>query len=157
LEAPVAELAPEKLNLILYGTDGEQIPVHYSGRDGRKATFRTAFEGVIGNLERRYQETQSEYIRGKIQEYMSERPCPSCHGRRLRPEALAVTVDEQNIVGLTGAPVARTLHWIERLQKPRGPLTARQPAIGDRIFKEIHDRLGFLVNLGLDYPTLARP
>jgi excinuclease ABC subunit A len=156
MEAPVAELDPEKLKLILYGTDGEQIPVHYSGRDGRQATFRTAFEGVIGNLERRYQETQSEYVRSKIQEYMSERPCPSCHGRRLRPEALAVTVDELNIVEVTGAPVVRTLHWIERLQKQRGPLTARQRAIADRIFKEIHDRLGFLVNVGLDYLTLDR-
>src|SRR4030065_2869913 len=70
MESPVAKLAPEKLNLILYGTDGEQIPVDYSGRDGRKATFRTAFEGAIGNLERRYQETQSGYIRSKIQDDM---------------------------------------------------------------------------------------
>jgi excinuclease ABC subunit A len=156
LAAPVAELAPGKIDLILYGTDGEQVPVHYSGRDGRQATFRTAFEGVIGNLERRYQETQSEYIRSKIQEYMSERPCPACHGKRLRPEALAVTVDGHNIVQVTADPVARTLHWIERLGQDKGPLNARQRAIGDRIFKEIRDRLGFLVDVGLDYLTLDR-
>ncbi len=78
MEAPVSELSTEKLNLILHGTNGEQIPVQYSSRDGREATFSTAFEGVIGNMERRYHETQSEYVRSKIQEYMAERPCPTC-------------------------------------------------------------------------------
>src|SRR3970282_2728345 len=91
LEAPVSEVPREKLDLILYGTDSEKVPVRYSSRDGRQATFRTAYEGVIGNLERRYQETQSEVILGRIQEYMSERPCPACRGKRLRPGDLAVT------------------------------------------------------------------
>lgn len=156
MEAPVADIGQEKLDLILYGTDGEQIPVRYSSREGRQSTFRTAFEGVIGNMERRYQETQSEYIRSKIQEYMTERPCPTCQGQRLRPEALAVTVDERNIVQVTGEPVARTLRWVERLQHEDGPLTGRQRVIADRVLKEIRDRLGFLVDVGLDYLTLDR-
>ncbi len=156
LEAPVAELPEEKLDLILFGTNGEEILVQYSSRDGHKSTFSTAFEGIVGNMERRYQETQSEYIRGKIQEYMSERPCPACEGKRLRPEALAVTIAEVNIVEITGRPVARTLEWIEKLQKKSGPFNARQLKIAERVLKEIHDRLGFLVDVGLEYLTLNR-
>ena len=156
LEAPVAELPKEKLDLILYGTKDEEIQIRYSSRDGRKSTFSSAFEGIIGNMERRYQETQSEYIRGKIQEYMSERPCPACGGKRLRPEALAVTIDEVNIVEITGLPVARSLEWVEKLRKKAGPLNARQFKIADRVLKEVSDRLGFLVDVGLEYLTLDR-
>ena len=156
MEAPVAELPKQKLDLILYGTDDDQVPVRYNSRDGRQATFRTAFEGVIGNLERRYQETQSEFIRSKIQEYMSDRPCPACEGRRLRPEALAVTIDDLNIVEVAALPVSRTLDWAERLQQVKGPLTARQRKIAERVLKEIRDRLGFLVDVGLEYLTLDR-
>src|SRR3990170_1467361 len=117
LEAPVVSLPASKLKLVLYGTNGEEVPVRYVGRDGRKATFRAAYEGIIGNLERRYQETQSEYIRSKIQEFMAERPCPACRGLRLRPEALAVTIDGANIIEVTSWPVARSLAWVERLQR----------------------------------------
>jgi excinuclease ABC subunit A len=156
LEAPVAELPEGKLDLILFGTNGKEIPVRYASRDGRKSTFSTAFEGIVGNMERRYQETQSEYVRGKIQEYMSERPCPTCDGRRLRPEALAVTIENVNIVEITGRPVARTLKWVEKLQKKTGPLNARQSKIAERVLKEIRDRLGFLVDVGLEYLTLDR-
>jgi excinuclease ABC subunit A len=156
LEVPVASLPEKKISLILYGTNGQEVPVHYRNADGRQASFKTAFEGVIGNLQRRYQETQSEYIRSKIQEYMSERPCPACGGKRLRREALAVTVDGFNIVEVTGWPVARTLQWIDRLRGSAGPLTKRQRQIADRVFKEIRDRLGFLVDVGLDYLTLDR-
>ncbi|HSB89744.1 MAG TPA: excinuclease ABC subunit UvrA, partial [Anaerolineales bacterium] len=156
LEAPVQSLAASKLKLLLYGTDGDEIPVRYVGRDGRRATFRSAYEGIIGNLERRYQETQSEYIRSKIQEYMAERPCPRCGGKRLRPEALAVTVDGLNIIEVTARPVGPTLTWIRRLQSDKGPFTSRQRKIADRIFKEIRERLQFLVDVGLDYLTLDR-
>jgi excinuclease ABC subunit A len=156
LDAPVADLPDDKLNLILYGTRGEEVPVHYQSREGRKATFKTAYEGIIGNLERRYQETQSDYVRNKIQEFMSERPCPACGGKRLRPEALAVTVDDANIVEATKWPVLRSLEWIKRLQSAGGPLTRRQRQIADRVLKEIHDRLIFLVDVGLDYLTLDR-
>ncbi len=156
LEAPVQSLPAAKLKLLLYGTNGEEVPVRYVGRDGRRATFRAAYEGIIGNLDRRYQETQSEYIRAKIQEYMAERPCPRCRGKRLRPEALAVTVDGLNIIEVTGRPVAPTLNWIRRLGSDKGPLSSRQRKIADRIFKEIRERLQFLVDVGLDYLTLDR-
>lgn len=156
LEAPVSSLSAAKLKLLLHGTDGEEVPVRYVSRDGRKATFRAAYEGIIGNLERRYQETQSEYIRSKIQEFMAERPCPDCRGQRLRREALAVTVDGANIIEVTSWPVARSLVWIERLQSAAGPLSARQRMIAERVLKEIHARLQFLVDVGLDYLTLHR-
>ncbi len=102
---PFKELPKEKQDIVLYGTKGEQVHMHYHNKDGRQATFDTAFEGVIGNLERRYRETNSEYIREKISEYMSDRPCPTCHGKRLRPEAIAVTVDDTNILQVTEWPV----------------------------------------------------
>jgi excinuclease ABC subunit A len=156
LDAPVEELPESKLKMILYGTNGQEIAVHYVSREGRKASYKTTFEGIVGNLERRYQETESEYIRGKIQEYMSERPCPACHGKRLRPEALAVTVGGANIVEVTGWPVAQTLLWVETLQAEDGPLTDRQRRIADRVLKEIRARLDFLVDVGLDYLTLDR-
>ncbi len=156
LDAPVAELEDEKLDLILYGTNNEKLPVNYVNSDGRKTTFKTTFEGVIGNLERRYQETQSDAVRNRIQEFMAERPCPSCGGRRLRAEALAVLLDGMNIVEVTKWPVQRTLQWIQKLHGDDSPLSDRQRKIADRVLKEIADRLGFLVNVGLDYLTLDR-
>jgi excinuclease ABC subunit A len=114
------------------------------------------FEGVIGNLQRRYNETNSEYMREKISEVMSERICPTCNGARLRREALAVTIDGVNIVAVTQWPVLRTLEWAQRLYGAETPLSARQQAIADRILKEIQARLGFLVDVGLDYLTLQR-
>jgi len=156
LNKPFRELPQEKQNLVLFGTKGEKVRVHYHNRDGRTATFDTAFEGVIGNLERRYRETNSEYIREKISEYMSDRPCPTCQGKRLRPEAIAVTVNDINIIEATAWPINRALEWIEKLAGRRTPLTPRQQAISERILKEIRARLGFLVNVGLDYLTLNR-
>lgn len=156
LEVPFGALPPEKQNIVLYGTKGEKVTVHYHNREGRQAVFDTAYEGVIPNLERRYRETQSEYIRSKISEYMTDRPCPTCQGKRLRPEAIAVTVDDINIIEVTAWPINRTLEWIERLAGKKTPLNARQQAISERILKEIHSRLGFLVNVGLDYLTLNR-
>jgi excinuclease ABC subunit A len=107
-------------------------------------------------LERRYQETQSDYIRSKIQEFMSERPCPACTGKRLRPEALAVTVDGANIVEVASWPVVRIQGWGHHLQEAAGPLTKRQRQIAERVLKEISNRLDFLVDVGLDYLTLER-
>ena len=156
LETPVDEIPPDKINLILYGTNGQEISVHYVSREGREATYHTPFEGIIGNLERRYQETQSDYIRNKIQEYMSRRPCPACHGQRLRPEALAITIDGLNIIEVTSWPVLRTLDWIHWLHSVDGPLSTRDQTIADRVLKEISDRLGFLADVGLDYLTLDR-
>ncbi len=155
LNAPVSSLPPEKLDIVLYGTQGREVTVRYN-REGREATFRTPFEGVINNLHRRYQETNSEYIREKIAEVMSEVVCPRCNGQRLREEALAVTVDDNNIIQVTEWPVQRTLEWVERLSGEESPLTPRQKMIAERILKEIKARLGFLVDVGLDYLTLKR-
>jgi excinuclease ABC subunit A len=156
LDTPIRQTPSSKLKLILYGTNGQQVTVRYRNRDGREATFRMAFEGVISNLQRRYNETSSEYTRDKISTYMSERVCTSCNGARLRKEALAVTVDGVNIVEITHWPVLRSLHWVKRLSSDETPLDSRQQIIASRILKEIKDRLGFLTDVGLDYLTLDR-
>jgi excinuclease ABC subunit A len=156
LNAPVGTIPKEKLDIIFYGTKGEDVTVHYQNRDGRQATFRTPFEGVIRNLERRYNETNSDYMRDRISQFMNQRTCQACNGARLRREALAVTVDDVNIVSVTEWPVLRCLDWVKRLSEPGTPLSKRQQAISDRILKEIQARLGFLVDVGLDYLTLRR-
>ncbi len=156
LDVPVNSLPPESVNKILYGTGSEELTVQLNGRNDRQSIYTTTFEGVIPNLERRYRETNSEFIRNKIAEFMTDRPCPTCNGNRLRPEALAVTVDDFNIVEVTSWPVVRTLAWIDRLGGSDSSLNSRQQAIVDRVIKEIRSRLGFLVDVGLDYLTLRR-
>jgi excinuclease ABC subunit A len=156
LSAPVCTLPAEKMNMVLYGTQGQEVTVHYRNKDGRQSTFRTSFEGVIPNLSRRYQESNSDYFKERVSEVMRERVCPSCRGARLRPEALAVTVDGVNIIEVSAWPVVKTLEWANRLASSETPLTPRQQAIAERILKEIQSRLGFLVNVGLDYLTLQR-
>jgi excinuclease ABC subunit A len=155
LNSPVSSIPEEKFQVILYGTKGKEIKVHFQGRNERHTTINTPFEGVIPNLERRYRETNSDYIRNKISEYMNQRPCPICNGTRLRKEVLAVTITNSNIVEVTSWPVLRTLDWVKDLTHGE-ILTQRQRTIADRILKEIIGRLGFLVNVGLDYLTLRR-
>lgn len=155
LDKPVSSIAEDKLNIILYGTEGREISVKVHGRNGRESSFRTPFEGVVHNMERRFHETSSDYIRNRISEYMSNRPCPTCEGTRLRKEALAVTVADSNIVEVTAWPVNRTLEWVRELSSGHG-FTPRQTAVAERVLKEIRARLGFLVNVGLDYLTLNR-
>jgi excinuclease ABC subunit A len=156
MDTPVKELTKEQLQVILYGTGGKQIQMTYQNANGNEFRFTRAFEGVITNLERRYKETNSEYIREKISEFMSDRPCPSCGGKRLNPAALAVTVDDVNIIQATSWAVLQTLDWIKKLMGKGSPLTSKQKAIAERVLKEIHERLNFLVNVGLDYLTLNR-
>jgi excinuclease ABC subunit A len=156
LDKPVRELKKNELDLVLYGTRGKRFTVHYRNREGRQATFQTAFEGVISNLQRRYKETNSEYIRDKLSEYMSEQICPICSGSRLRREALSVTIADTNIIEVTHWPVLRTLDWVKSLSGDDSALNTRQQLIAERVLKEIQDRLGFLVDVGLDYLTLDR-
>ncbi len=156
LDKPVKDLTKEQLDIVLYGTGDKQIQMVYQNSNGNEYKFSRAFEGVITNLERRYRETNSEYIREKISEYMSDRPCPSCGGRRLNPAALAVTVDDVNIVEANSWHVLQTLEWIRKLSNKNSPLTSKQKKIAERVLKEIHERLNFLVNVGLDYLTLNR-
>ena len=156
LDKPVKDLSKEQLNIILYGTGDKQIQMTYQNANGNEFRFTRAFEGVITNLERRYKETNSEYIREKISEYMSDRPCPTCGGKRLNPAALAVTVNDVNIVEANSWPVLQTLDWVKKIGGKNSPLTTKQKTIAERVLKEIHERLTFLVNVGLDYLTLNR-
>ena len=156
LDKPVKDLSKEQLDIILYGTRGKEIPIKYKSAKGHEFTFARDFEGVVGNLERRYRETNSEYIRERITEYMSDKPCPTCKGQRLRPEAIAVTVSGANIIEVTSWPILRTLDWVNDLNGKKSVLTNRQKAIAERVIKEIKSRLGFLVDVGLDYLTLNR-
>lgn len=156
LDKPFKDLPETKRDLILRGTKGEKFTIEYHNRNGRQGVFTSDFEGVVGNLERRYRETNSEYIRGKISEYMSNKPCETCKGKRLRPEALAVTVADANILTVTEWPINRAHEWAQKLAGESSPFNERDRVISDRILKEITSRLGFLSNVGLDYLTLQR-
>ncbi|HRJ76583.1 MAG TPA: excinuclease ABC subunit UvrA, partial [Anaerolineales bacterium] len=156
MDKPVRELTKEQLKLVLYGTGDKQIQMVYRNTNGSEFKFTRAFEGVITNLERRYKETSSDWMREKIAEYMSDRPCPACGGKRLNPAALAVTVDDVNIVEANSWPVLKTLDWVKKISGKSSPLTSKQKTIAERVIREIHERLNFLVNVGLDYLTLNR-
>jgi len=157
VDEPISTLNEKQLDLLLYGTKGKEIRVDYIGRSGRRSTFSTSFEGVIGNMQRRYKDTDSEWIRSKIGAFISLNPCPECHGKRLRKEALGVTVDGKNIIQVTEWPINKTLEWVHRLmEEQNSPLTKRQMLIAERLLREIDARLGFMVDVGLDYLTLER-
>ena len=156
LEAPVETLTETQLDKIFYGTGGKEVKVEFTSRNGRTSSFKASFEGVINNMERRYRETNSEYVRNKISNFMSDRPCATCGGFRLRQEALAVTVDDKNIIEVASWPVRKLLTWIEDLAGIGSHFTERETLIAERILREIKARLGFLVNVGLDYLTLQR-
>ncbi len=156
LDTPIKDLPPEKLEVILHGTNGQEIPMTYTNARGNEYTFRRVFEGVIGNLERRYNETNSDYQRERIESLMNMSVCPTCDGRRLRREALAVTLADTNIITVTGWPVRLTREWVEKLTANDAILNERQKIIASRILRELQERLGFLVNVGLDYLTLDR-
>ena len=150
LTEPWNSLSDEAKNIILYGTKGETLELHYDQPRG-KGVLKQAFEGICNNIERRYKETQSDASRKELEELMSECPCPDCQGRRLRKESLAVTVGEKNIYEFTTLSVEDALIWMDGLT-----LTEQQMLIADRILKEIRSRLGFLKSVGLGYLTLSR-
>jgi len=156
LDKPYKKLSDDDRNILLYGTQGEEVSIDYVDKEGREYEFFRAFEGVINNLERRFKETQSEYMRTRIMGFMNDHPCPSCNGARLRPEALAVTIDDINIVEISAWPIQKVLVWVNRLKSSKAPLSERQQLIADRVLRELTERLGFLVNVGLDYLTLSR-
>jgi excinuclease ABC subunit A len=157
LDVPARELTPEQLDIILYGGQkDEKILLRYRNQHGRQRVYETTYEGVIPNLERRYKETTSDYWRGQIERYMATLPCPVCEGRRLKPEALAIAVADKSIDQVTAMSVSEALGWIEALQGDQGPLTERQQTIARQILKELHARLTFMVNVGLDYLTIDR-
>ena len=154
LTQPIKELPSEAVNVILYGTKGEPLKLHYdrANRSGSfSGSYQKPFEGICNNLERRYHETQSQYMRAEIEECMSETPCKACGGRRLRKEALAVTVGGKTIAEMADMPVCDAIDFVDSLV-----LTPKERIIAERILKEIKQRLGFLKNVGLDYLTLSR-
>ncbi|MDN5326636.1 MAG: excinuclease subunit [Moorella sp. (in: firmicutes)] len=151
LDVPVRELKPEHLQVILYGSGEERIKFRYTNRFGDRRAYEAPFEGVIPNLERRYQETQSEWSRAEIENYMSQQPCPACRGARLKPEALAVKVGGLNICELAALDVRAAAEFLRNLN-----LSEREKVISRQILKEILARLQFLLDVGLDYLTLDR-
>ena len=150
LDVPVKELKKEQLDLFLYGTGDETLELKRPKSLGG-GSYRSPFEGVVNNLERRYKETSSEWSKNEIEEYMSEVSCPVCKGRRLRDEYLAVTVGDKNISELTDLSVKDGLQFFSDLK-----LSEHDNFVGERIIKEIKERLGFLGSVGLEYLTLSR-
>ena len=150
LNDPVNKLSKEALDAILYGTKGEPLQLRYERSEGY-GVIRREFEGIVNNLERRYKETQSPAMRADIEECMSETPCPTCGGMRLKKTALAVTVGGMNIADFCSLSVVKALEFIDSLQ-----LSEKEQIIAERIVKEIKARLGFLTSVGLGYLSLAR-
>jgi len=189
-DVPWSELNHAQQHIVLYGGGDEQLRVRYVSREGRHNSYLTRFEGIIPNLQRRYRETSSDFIRAKLEEFMTRRPCPVCQGARLRPEALAVTIAGKSISEISSWPVVRLLAWVDEMSgfrfqvsqsqvgdlkpetlkpetehpetlepetpPPGSPLTNQEWLIARRILKEVRSRLGFMVNVGLDYLTLDR-
>ena len=176
MEVPVRELPPAQVNYILFGgRRGEQVTLQYKTAQGLERTYNTHFEGVIPNLQRRYREATSDYAKEEIERYMAQRACPVCKGRRLKPEALAVTIAGKPIDEVTRMSVTEMLRWIKDLQDDAPGesdsqeqsdsdslvpddlhLTKRQRMIARQILKELHDRISFMANVGLDYLTIDR-
>ena len=160
---PVHDLPPEVLDLLLYGSGGRTYAMSHRTQRGRVFNWNTAFEGVIPNLLRRYGDTESDYMRQEIQRYMAQRSCQTCHGRRLKPESLAVTVCGWDIMEFCALTIERALEWVgdvqdedsERIEQDRA-LNDRDRFIARQILKEIEARLRFLVDVGLEYLSIDR-
>ena len=150
LNVPIKDFTTEQKNLLLYGTNGKRIKVDYV-KDGVKSTYNYAYEGEINGLQRRYRETNSDLIKGEIEQYMSDNKCPKCKGARLKSEALAVTVGGKNIYEFTTMSIKEELEFIEGIE-----FSEKNKIISEQIVKEIKNRLRFLLDVGLDYLSLAR-
>ena len=155
LNTRLGYLSEEARKVLLYGAFKEQFKVEGKNREGRWTHFYSEFEGLVVNLERRYKETESEYIRKEIEKYMVRESCPECQGARLRKEALSITLEGRNISQVTAFSIRKALQWVEHLKNSL--LSQRELTIGDPIIKEITARLQFLIDVGLDYLTLDRP
>ena len=164
-KTPVKKLSDENVDLILYGNKGKSITMRHHTQRGKTYEWDTSFEGTVNNMERRYRETESDYVRSEIERYMASRPCSACRGRRLKPEALAVTVSGINVMEVTDKSISQGLDWIRAIggedvsgdgNAPVEVLTEREMTIASQILKEIDARLRFLMNIGLHYLTLSR-
>ena len=150
LDTPIGEMSEKALNVILYGTGKEKITISYEGVHG-VSTYATPFEGVIPTMERRYSDTTSDNMRQAYEEYMAEELCPACHGQRLKPEALAVTVNGKNLAEVSALSIRDAREFFRSLE-----MTEKERMIGAQILREIDERLGFLCDVGLGYLTLGR-
>ena len=150
LTVPYEQLSPEIRDILIHGTNGREVKVYYKGQRG-EGVYDVAFEGLIKNVERRYRETGSEIMRQEYETFMRITPCKACGGQRLKKTSLAVTVGEKNIAEVTSMSVLKLYDFLKELQ-----LTEQQKLIGEQILKEIKARIGFLIDVGLDYLTLAR-
>ena len=150
LDTPVSELPEKAVNILLYGTNGEKVKIHYTRGDGG-GTFSAPFEGIITNLERRYRETNSDAMKSLYEGYMSQIPCPDCNGRRLKKDSLAVTIQNRSIADISDMFVSDCSRFLADLH-----LTQKEDMIAQQILKEIQARLGFLSDVGLGYLTLSR-
>ncbi|HHT17195.1 MAG TPA: excinuclease ABC subunit UvrA [Papillibacter sp.] len=150
LATPIKDLPDHVVDIILYGTRGEKLTLHYD-QQYRKGTISQPFEGIVNNLERRYKDTQSTAMRWELEQYMSEHPCPDCGGKRLKKEVLAVTVGGISIIDFTDKSILHALDFLDTLT-----LTEKEEMIAHQILKEIRERLGFLKSVGLGYLTLSR-
>jgi len=156
LSTAVNKLSKEHLSLVLHGEDGELVK--YRNRYGRVREYFTGYEGAIPYLERIYRDTESSNTRADIERYMVSSPCPVCHGKRLKPESLAITIDGLNIIDVTELSASEALRWMRLLNDQVEPrLTPHELKIAQQILKEISTRLGFLIDIGLGYLTLGRP
>src|SRR5205823_8254728 len=151
LETPWEDLPDDSRDFFLYGTNGDRVQVSYRNRFGRRRSYATTFEGIVPNLERRYRETESDFTREKIEEYMTLRPCPECKGARLRPESRAVLVGGTPIHEFTRLSARRALEWVRDLD-----LSEHDRRIARLILREIDERLPFLENVGVGYLSLER-
>ncbi len=150
LDTPMEELSPEVQEVLVYGTNGKELTVHYKGQRG-EGTYAVAFEGLVKNVERRYRETASEASKQEYETFMRITPCKECGGKRLKKSSLAVTVCDKNIYEITSMSIGNLYRFLDTME-----LTKQQQLIGKRILKEIKARVGFLANVGLEYLSLAR-
>ncbi|MGB7340423.1 MAG: excinuclease ABC subunit UvrA [Phototrophicaceae bacterium] len=159
LDTPWHDLTKKQRDIFLYGTGKKKMQVRYTNNAGRVRLYETNYEGVVSNLHRRYEQTDSDYIRSKIESYMQHIPCRTCEGKRLRPDALAVTVADTSIFDVTEMPISDMVDWIGSLRGAdgvAGHLNERDKEIGRQILNEIEARVGFLNDVGLSYLTLSR-
>ncbi|MGI9253764.1 MAG: excinuclease ABC subunit UvrA [Thermomicrobiales bacterium] len=161
LREPVRNLPPETLQVLLYGSGASNVTVKYKSKHGRLRSYEVAYEGIIPNLRRRYDSTSSDYVKEELERFMAERPCPVCHGARLKPEVLAITIEDKSIVDVTRMAIREAQAFFADLavdpsDGSGAPLSEREFLIARQVFKEIRERLGFLVDVGLDYLTLER-
>lgn len=150
LNTPFEDLSEEVRNILINGTNGKEVKVYYKGQRG-EGVYDVSFEGLIKNVERRYRETSSDTIKQEYESFMRITPCKECNGQRLKKESLAVTVCDKNIFEITAMPINELKDFLDNMQ-----LTKTQELIGEQVLKEIRSRIGFLVDVGLDYLSLAR-